>query len=346
MRYTGHNLSGIRGMIDVMADPTARALQLLELLQSAPMRSVAELAERLGVDERTVRRDVARLSGSGVQVESVRGRYGGYRLAPGRRVLPIVFSSAEVVAVFLGLAHARAMPGEPEIAMQTALSKIKRAMRPDDAKRIDAVLETMTGGTQHGVVDPDPAVMLTLAEAVNLRRVVDLRYRNGEGAPSRRRVHPYGLVAHTGSWYLVALDSDKREERTFRVDRIRAARLLPETFHTPGRADVANRLVEQFADADYRWRVVLRIRATETGIRAHLPPSVARLERLGHGVDIAGDSGPHWYRAEIHAESLEWIPSVLAALDCEVVIDCPEELCDLVRAAATRMLHAASGENH
>lgn len=329
-----------------MADPTARALQLLELLQSAHMRTVAELAERLGVDERTVRRDVARLSALGVHVESVRGRYGGYRLAPGRRVLPIMFSSEEVVAVFLGLAHAQAVPGEPEIAVQTALSKIKRAMRPDDAKRIDAVLEMMTRSTSHGVVDPDPAVMLALAEAVSLRRIVDLRYRNGEGNPSRRRVHPYGVVAHAGRWYLMALDSEKREERTFRIDRIRAARLLPETFDAPRRPDAANRLVEHFADADYRWRVVLRIRATEYSIRAHLPPSVARLERLGHVVDVAGDSGPPWHRAEIYAESLEWLPAVLAALDCEVVIDCPDELRDRVRAAATRMLHAASGEDH
>ncbi|NUP28796.1 MAG: YafY family transcriptional regulator [Nocardia sp.] len=328
-----------------MADPTARALQLLELLQSAPMRTVAELAERLGVDERTVRRDVARLGAAGVHVESVRGRYGGYRLAPGRRVLPIVFSSAEVVAVFLGLAHAQGVPGESEIAVQTALSKIKRAMRPDDAKRIDAVLERMPRGTGHGVADPDPAVMLALAESVSRRRVVDLRYRDGEGVPSRRRVHPYGLATHTGRWYLVALDLEKREERTFRVDRIRAVRLLPETFAAPRRPDVATRLVEHFADAAYCWRVVLRIRATEAGIRAHLPPSVARLEQLDRAVDVAGGSGPPWYRAEIRAESLEWLPAVLAALDCEVVIDRPDELRDLVRAAATRMLRAASGED-
>ncbi|MGW5384700.1 helix-turn-helix transcriptional regulator [Nocardia sp. NPDC003963] len=346
MRYTGRDLPGIPGMIDVMADPTARALQLLELLQSAHMRTVAELAERLGVDERTVRRDVARLSGSGVHIESVRGRYGGYRLAPGRRVLPIMFSSAEVVAVFLGLAHAQAMPGEPEIAVQTALSKVRRAMRPEDAQQVDTVFEVMGRGSQHGVVDPDPAVMLALAEAVSLRRVVDLRYRDGEGIPSRRRVLPYDLVAHTGRWYLVALDSEKTEERTFRVDRIRATRLLPETFDAPRRPDAANRLVEHFADANYRWRIVLRIRATENSIRAHLPRSVARLERLDHAVDSAGCSGPPWYRAEIRAESLDWIPAVIAALDCEVLIDCPDELRDRVRAAATRMLHAASGEEH
>jgi len=103
----------------VMADTTARALRLLGLLQSAELRTVAELAERLGVDERTIRRDVTRLHDLGVPVEALRGRYGGYRLAPGQRVLPLMFSNEEVVAVFLGLAraqadsHARRSPRRP-----------------------------------------------------------------------------------------------------------------------------------------------------------------------------------------------------------------------------------------
>ncbi|WP_253863471.1 helix-turn-helix transcriptional regulator [Prauserella halophila] len=327
-----------------MADPTARTLQLLELLQSSPQRTVAELAERLGVDERTVRRDVARLIELGVHVESVRGRYGGYRLAPGRRVLPIRFSGEEVVAVYLGLAHSRTASGEPEIAVETAMSKIKRAMRPDDAERIDAVLGAMTPGAPHPNLDPDPAVMLVLAEAVNFRRAVDVRYRSGEGVASRRKVQPYSLAAYAGRWYLVALDTAKREERTFRVDRIRTARSLPETFDAPWQGDAAPRLVERFAAADYRWRVVLRVRATEDHIRAHLPPSVARLEPVDPGMEAACESDPPWHRAEIHAESLHWLPAVIAALDCEVVIDRPDELRDRVKTAAMRMLRAASDE--
>jgi predicted DNA-binding transcriptional regulator YafY len=328
-------------MMGVMADTTARALQLLELLQSAQLRTVGELADRLGVDERTVRRDVARLFDLGVPVETLRGRYGGYRLAPGRRVLPLMFSNEEVVAVFLGLARAQAASREPGIAAQTALSKIKRALPTADAKRIDTLLGVMTRTSQHGEVAPDPAVMLTLAEAVNLRHVLDLRYLSGEGVASRRTIHPYALVAHSDRWYLVAFDTDKQEERTFRVDRIRTARSIRGTFAPPLQSDVEGHLLGLFADADYRWQVVLRIQETEDHIRAHLPLSVARLERL----DPAANRGPEdvapWYRAEIHAENLDWLPSVIAALDCEVVIDRPGELRNRVRAAATRMLHAA-----
>lgn len=329
-------------MIGVMADTTARTLQMLELLQSAQLRTVAELADRLGVDERTVRRDVARLFDLGVPVEALRGRYGGYRLAPGQRVLPLMFSAEEVVAVFLGLARAQAASTEPGIAAQTALSKIKRALPITDAKRIDALPGVMTRTPEHGGVAPDPAVMLTVAEAVSLRRVLDLRYVRGDGVPSRRTLHPYGLVAHSNRWYLIAFDTDQQEERNFRVDRIRSARPIAGTFAQPLRPDLEDRLLDHFAAADYRWQVVLHIRQTEERIRGHLPRSVARLERLDRAVEREREDAPPWHRAEIHADSLDWLPSVIAALDCEVVIDGPDELRNRVKAAARRMLHAAS----
>lgn len=231
-------MSGIGGMMGDMVGPTERAFQMLELLQSAQQRNVAELAERLDVDERTIRRDVARLYDLGVPVETLRGRYGGYRLAPGQRVLPLMFSREEVVAVFLGLARAQAASREPEVAAQTALSKVKRAMPAADAKRIDTLLGAMTRTSQDGGVAPDPAVMLTLAEAVNLRHVLELRYLGGEGVPSRRTIHPYALVANSDRWYLISFDTDKREERTFRVDRIRTARSIRGTFAPPQQPDM------------------------------------------------------------------------------------------------------------
>ncbi|WP_105565580.1 helix-turn-helix transcriptional regulator [Microbacterium halophytorum] len=323
-----------------MSDTTARALRLIELLQSAQQRTVAELADRLDVDERTIRRDMARLVDLGLPVETLRGRYGGYRLAPGRRVLPLMFSAEEAVAVYLGLARAQAASREPELAAQTALSKIRRALPIADAQRVDDLLSAMTRTSPHGDTAPDPAVMLTLAEAVVRRQGLDLRYVSRAGASSRRAVHPYGLVAHSDRWYLVALDTDQQEERTFRVDRIRSVRSLRETFTPPQRPDAEAHLLDLFAAAQYRWHVVLRIRTSEERIRGHLPRSVARLELVDRGETDAGDAGLPWYRAEIHAESLDWLPPVIAALDCEVTIEGPDELRDRVRDAAARMLHA------
>ncbi len=317
---------------------------MLELLQSAQLRTVSELAERLGVDERTVRRDVARLYDLGVPVETLRGRYGGYRLAPGRRVLPLMFSREEVVAVFLGLANAQAASPEPGIAGQTALSKIKRAMPTADAKRIDTLLGVMTRSSQSGGATPDPAVMLTLAEAVDRGHALDLRYLSAEGNLSWRTIRPHALVAHANRWYFLAFDTDKQDERTFRVDRIRSVRSARGTFAPPQQFDTEGHLLESFASADYRWHVELRIRQTEARIRAHLPLSVARLERLDDTPGQEAENEPAWYRAEIHAENLDWLPPVIAALDSEVVIERPDELRDRVRAVATRMQHAA-GDN-
>ncbi|QDQ99256.1 YafY family transcriptional regulator [Tomitella fengzijianii] len=327
-------------MIGVMADTTARALQLLELLQSAQMRTVAEIAERLGVDERTVRRDVKRLHDLGVPVETLRGRYGGYRLAPGQRVLPLMFSDKEAVAVILGLVRAQSAAHDPEIAEQTALAKITRALPTADVARVETLLAVMTRTSRRERVAPDPGVMLTLAEAVDLRRVVDLRYLSGDDVPTRREIHPYGLVTHSGRWYLVAFDTGRQEERTFRVDRIRTARSLPTTFAPSQHPGMGSHLLDIFADADYQWQVVLRIRETEEHIRAQLPRSVARLEQLGRASDEPRDGALPWHRVEIHAESLDWLPSVIAALGCEVVIERPDELRDRVRTAAARMLHA------
>ncbi|WP_197517290.1 WYL domain-containing protein [Microbacterium karelineae] len=182
--------------------------------------------------------------------------------------------------------------------------------------------------------------MVTAEEAVALRQAIDRRYVSHEGVSSRRVVQPYSLVPHSDRWYLVAFDTDQQEERTFRVDRVRSARSLRETFTPPHRPDAQGHLLDLFARAQRRWHFVLRIRTTEDRIRLHLPRSVSLLGRLDSGEAGTGERGLPWYRAEIHAESLDWLPSVIEALDCEVAIDGPDELRDRVRAAAARMLRA------
>jgi predicted DNA-binding transcriptional regulator YafY len=149
-------------------------------------------------------------------------------------------------------------------------------------------------------------------------------------------LHPYDLVARNGRWYVVGLDLERAAERVFRVDRIRTARALIETFPAPAQPrDAAERLVEGFADADYRWHVVLRIRAEQEEIRRHLPESVARLTPL------AGEQAG-WHRADIRAERLDWLPAEIAAVDGTTVVEAPEELRGLVRAAAHRLLAAGA----
>jgi predicted DNA-binding transcriptional regulator YafY len=315
--------------------PIARALQLLELLQSAEIRSVPELAERLSVDERTVRRSVQRLVDMDVPIESVRGRYGGYRLGVGRRVSPVMLTDEEAAAVFLGLSEAQSTSDSPDVAAQIALAKIRRSLPAASVDRLEAVMQAAALSPSRLDV-PDAGVLLTVSDALRARRPLELRYRDAEDTPSRRTVHPYDLLVHAGRWYLDAFDVERAEERTFRVDRIRSARTLPGVISTPvSRAD-RPRLVDRFAGADYRWHVRLRIQATVPQIRARFPESVAVVEAI--------DDAPGWHRVSIRAKRLDWLPAVVAGLgDHAVIVDEPEDLRALLHATATRLLRIARG---
>jgi predicted DNA-binding transcriptional regulator YafY len=308
-------------------------LALLDLLQSGGTRTVAELADRLGVDERTVRRYVGHLIDMDVPVESVRGRYGGYRLAAGYRMPPLMLGDDEALAVLLGLIAGRraGLLTASGTASETAAAKIRRMLPERLTHRLDALLAqvTVTGPVREAAA-PDAKVLLALADAVQHSRPVRMRYVSGDGRRSERTMHPYGLVAHGGRWYVSGLDVERGEERTFRVDRITDPRPLPGAFRPPSTYDPAERVLSGLARIPYRHEVVLRIEATADQIRARLPGSVATIEELADG----------WCRVDLRAEELDWVPGVLAMLDRPFVIERPDELRDLVRELAGRLVRS------
>ena len=330
-----------------MSRPTGRVLTLLELLQSGGIRTVAELADRLGVDGRTVRRYVDHLIDLDVPVESVRGRYGGYRLAPGFRMPPLMLGDDEALAVLLGLiAGQRAgLMTSAGTASETAAAKIRRVLPKRVAQRLEAVLESLAFTEQPGrreqpeqPVAPDTDVLLTIADAVRHRRPILIRYADREGRRTERTLHPYGIVAHSGRWYVTGNDPELGgdgggEDRTFRLDRIADARALPGSFERPAELDPAQRVVSGFALADYRYEVVLRVEGTFEQIRARIPAGVATVD------EAPDDEGR--LRVEIHAESLDWLPPLLASLDLPFAIERPAELRALVLAFAERLAACA-----
>ncbi|MGW6501868.1 helix-turn-helix transcriptional regulator [Nonomuraea angiospora] len=322
-----------------MPRPTARVLTLLELLQSGGTRTVAELADRLGVEGRTVRRYVDQLIDLDVPVESVRGRYGGYRLAPGYRLPPLMLSDDEALAVLLGLVAGRraGLTTTQHTAGETASAKIRRVLPKHIARRLDTLLEALAFTDQPGEFDtPDAEVLLTIADAVRHRRPVSIRYTDRDGRRSERTLHAYGIVAHSGRWYVTGKDAQIGEDRTFRLDRIADARTLPGSFEAPGGPGPAQRVLSAFATAAYRHEVTLRIHGTVGQIRARLPASVASLEEPEPvaGGDAATE---RWRRVELRVERLDWLPPVLASLDRPFVIERPDELRDLVSALADRL---------
>lgn len=318
-----------------MVRPTAQVLTLLELLQSGGIRTMNELADRLGVQPRTVRRYVDHLIDLDVPVESVRGRYGGYRLVAGYRLPPLMLSDDEALAVLLGLVAGRraGLATATGTASETAAAKIRRVLPSRIAERLDAVLESLAFTAEPGDVPaPQTDVLLTIADAIRRHRPISIQYSAGGGRRSIRTLHPYGVVNHSGRWYVTGVDPEIGEDRTFRLDRIADARALPGSFEPPAELNPAQRVLTSMARAPYRHDVTLRIQGTIEQIRQRLPASVAEVQEYE-------DKG--WQRVEIRAESLDWLPGVLAALDLPFVIERPDELRDRVVALADQLAASA-----
>ncbi|WP_405915011.1 helix-turn-helix transcriptional regulator [Streptomyces sp. NBC_00728] len=324
-----------------MARPIARVLTLLELLQSGSTRTVTELADRLDVDERTVRRYVGHLVDLDVPVESVRGRYGGYRLAPGYRMPPLMLSDDEALAVLLGLVAGRRAGLATDTASETAAAKIRRVL-PDRLRgRLDAVLASLAFTDRPGeAVAPESAVLLAIADAVNHHRPISIRYTAADGRRSERTLHPHGVVAHAGRWYVTATDLTAGEDRTFRLDRVNGARTLPGSFEPPAGLDPAMRVLTGLATAPYQHEVTLRIQGTAEQIHTRLPAGVAIVQELPAPSGGAPET-EHWSRVELRVDRLDWLPAVLASLDLPFVIERPDELRDLVEALAERLTKSA-----
>jgi len=317
-----------------VAKPVARVLALLELLQSGGVRTVAELADRLGVDERTVRRYVDHLVDVDVPVESVRGRYGGYRLAPGYRMPPLMLSDDEALAVLLGLVAGRraGLTAAVGTASGTAAAKIRRVLPERLRGRLDAVLGTLAfSAPADEPPAPDSAVLLAIADAVRHHRPVSIRYTSADGRRSDRVLHPYGLVAHSGRWYATGVDAGIGEDRTFRLDRISGARTLPGSFEPPDDLDPVDRVLTGLATAPHRHEVTLLVQGTAEQIHARLPASVAVVEERADG----------WSRVDLRVERLDWLPAALASLDLPFAVERPAELRDLVVALADRLTRSA-----
>lgn len=327
-----------------MPRPVARVLALLELLQSGGLRTVPELADRLDVDERTVRRYVGHLLDLDVPVESVRGRYGGYRLAPGFRMPPLMLSDDEALAVLLGLVAGRRAGLAPDTASETAAAKIRRVLPERLSRRLDALLDSLAFTDRPGAASvpdaPAATVLLTLADAVNHRRPVSIRYTSADGRRSERTLHPHGVVAHAGRWYVTGADPAAGEDRMFRLDRVAGVRTLPGSFTPPDGPGPAERVLTKLATAPYRHEVTLRIQGSAESVGAALPAGLALVTQAAPP-DGADPSAEPWCRVELRVERLDWLPAVLASLDRPFVVERPDGLRSLVEEFAERLLDSA-----
>ncbi|MEU5937986.1 YafY family protein [Micromonospora sp. NPDC047548] len=312
-----------------MSHPAGRVLAMLELLQSHHRLTGVELADRLRVDERTVRRYAATLVDLGIPVTAERGRYGGYRMRPGYKLPPLMLTDDEAVAVLLGLVAAERLGlGTEEPATTTALAKIRRVLPAPLAERLTAVQDHLgfTLRRADPTLRPATGTLLTLGAATRQRRRVTLDYRSWRGDPSRRQLDPYGLVFHAGRWYVTGYDHLRDEVRTFRLDRIGAVSTGPETFAVPDDFDPVAQVTRSLAGVPYAHSVEVLLETDLVAARRRVPPSVGDLTEVADGVLL-----------RTRAEHLDGMAQLLAGLGWPFTVLRPDALRDAVRAHATRL---------
>src|SRR6266851_4229201 len=298
-----------------MYHPTTRVLTVLELLQSHRQISGPKLAERLEVDIRSVRRYITMLQDLGIPIEAERGRYGTYRLMPGFKLPPLMFTEDEALALTLGLKAARRMGlALTAPAVEGALAKVERVLAVEEAVLLHLAPPRDL---------PAQAMVLTLSTAVQEQRQVLLRHRSAQGEETERRFDPYGLVYRAGRWYAAGHCHLREAVRVFRLDRIQQATLWDEPFTRPAEFDPLACVLRTLAEQPGAWRVCVVLKTTIEQAEHLLPAGMATLEETREGVE-----------ARISVEDLEWMARFLVNLGIPFVVREPAALRETLRRRA------------
>lgn len=328
-----------------MASTSARMLRLLSLLQTHRFWTGPELSERLEVSDRTLRRDVERLRDLGYPVDAVRGLAGGYQLQAGAALPPLLLEDDEAVAIAVGLrAAAGGGVAGLEVSALGALTKIVSVMPPKLRRRMDAV-STQTQQAPRSGPSLDATVLTRLAQCCRdderLRFTYDARRATTSGAElPRRHVEPEALVTIGQRWYLVAWDLDRRDWRTFRVDRIadpESSRVRFSPRALPDGVDALEFVRRNTAAMPRRYDVRVVVEADAT--------SVARRVMSWGKVDpVEPDpaTGARRCRVTMAADSLEGPLWLLGDLDVDFAVESPPELAAALRRTGERFARAAA----
>lgn len=306
-----------------MTDPTSRTLRLIELLQRRRSWAGGELAEALGVSPRTLRRDVDRLRELGYPVQARRGVDGGYGIAPGASLPPLLVDDEEAVALAIGLrAAAQGVVAGMEGASLRALAKVIRVMPPRLRGRVDAIAAATTPLPPGDDVRIDPDHLVTVAQACRDQERLRFAYTARTGEETDREVDPHVLVPLGRRWYLVAWDTARHDWRTFRLDRLARPR--------PTGRRIVPREVPGGDPAEY-------VRASVSGIPrphrvtaiVHRPAEAVR-ESVGRWVEVE-DLGDGRCRIVASVEWLGWAALALGAAGGEITEVEPPELAAMLR---------------
>ncbi|HEX8036576.1 MAG TPA: YafY family protein, partial [Ktedonobacterales bacterium] len=295
----------------------------------------AELARRLEVHIRTVRDYIEMLQDLGIPVEAERGRYGGYRLRPGYRLPPLIFTEDEALALTLSLLMARESGlAKADPAFEGTLAKIERVLPVSTRARIQAVEQTVV--FEHRSTHPAPALgaVTALSAAVQHHQRVRLRYCSAQAKLTERTFHPYGVVAHEGVWYTIGHCELRGGQRLFRLDRILEIDVLGDTFTPPAQFDALTAVQRALAAVPRVWQVEVWVEAMLADVERQSQLSKGHFTQMHDGVLI-----------QVEVEDLLWMARLLAGLGMPFKIQHPPELRVVFQQYVLTMLRYAEQTN-
>ncbi|MER8264460.1 helix-turn-helix transcriptional regulator [Streptomyces griseus] len=336
-----------------MSDTPARLLKLLSLLQTPREWPGGELAERLDVSPRTIRRDIDRLRDLGYPVEASRGSVGGYRLVAGTAMPPLLLDDEEAVAIAVGLraGAGHAIEGVDEASVR-ALAKLEQVLPSRLRHRVSVLQNATVPLTRGDGATIAPRTLTTLASAATGRERLRFAYRSGDGTRTKRQVEPYRLVSAGQRWYLVAYDLGREDWRTFRVDRVgepyaTGARFAPRPLPVEGTGSDGSDA--ESGDAARYLSLSMRRMKPERRMQPELcldvwfgAPAEFVAARLPAHLGTPEPDGEGGCRLRTSCtDSLEWVALRLALVDCEFSAQGPPPLVEYLEGLGARLTRAA-----
>ncbi|MFL6671973.1 MAG: helix-turn-helix transcriptional regulator [Massilia sp.] len=315
-----------------MTNPTTRVLAVLELLQAHGRLSGPELATRLGIDARTLRRYIATLEEIGIPITAERGRHGGYALIPGFKLPPMMFTDDEALALSVGLLAARSL-GLPEAApaAASAQAKLERIMPAQLRLRVRAIDATVQLDLARAAPPAANDALATLSSAALARQRVHLRYRAPDGTDTEREFDPYGLALRAGCWYVAGMCHLRAALRSFRLDRIVEVRPRPASFEPPAGFDTLAHLRASVAAIPRAHAVEVLLKTDLQSASTHFFDEIGTFEQAGAAVLLRGQT-----------DHLDWFAGQLARVPFEFEVRAPLALRAALVRVAERLLRLAA----
>jgi predicted DNA-binding transcriptional regulator YafY len=318
-----------------MYHPTTRLLTILELLQTRAHWSGEELARRLEVEPRSVRRYIQMLQEMGIPVEGARGPGGGYRLRSGFKLPPLLFTEDEATAVVIGLLGAPWLEIEMSaLAIEGALAKVYRVLPSKGRERLQAISSHLLLSPHQRDRRPDISLLVNLGEAAQEQRRIAIEYHNHHNEATQREIEPYGVAGWKGHWYLVGYCCLRQGPRLFRLDRIGKVQFLEDTFVKKEDFDCQEYVVKRLGTIPDRWRIEVEFRAELYAVQQKIPSTHGKLTEIANGVLF-----------QTHHGELSAIARYLMGLGIPFVIRQPPELREALRELAEEMMRIVDAGN-